>query len=91
MRGGDGASTDVPIPPWDASDGRVSGLVYPVPFHAFLFSFSHCHDEKYYQMGVTICKWTVRMSALIDAVAKKREFYSERSDNPHAGKEIKSM
>ena len=27
MRGGDGASTDVPITPRDASDGRVSGLV----------------------------------------------------------------
>ena len=25
--GGDGASTDVPITPRDASDGRVSGLV----------------------------------------------------------------
>ena len=28
MRGGDGASTDVPITPRDASDGRVSGLVF---------------------------------------------------------------
>ena len=28
MRGGDGASTDVPIAPRDASDGRVSGLVF---------------------------------------------------------------
>ena len=27
MRGRDGASTNVPIPPRDASDGRVSGLV----------------------------------------------------------------
>ena len=27
VRGGDGASADVPIPPRDASDGRVSGLV----------------------------------------------------------------
>ena len=27
MRGGDGASTAVPIAPRDASDGRVSGLV----------------------------------------------------------------
>ena len=30
MRGGDGASTDVPIAPRDASDGRVSGLVYQI-------------------------------------------------------------
>ena len=27
MRGGDGASSDVPIAPRDASEGRVSGLV----------------------------------------------------------------
>ena len=31
MRGGDGASTDVPITLRDASDGRVSGLVANVP------------------------------------------------------------
>ena len=28
MRGGVGASTDVPIAPRDASDGRVFGLVF---------------------------------------------------------------
>ena len=28
--GGDGASTNVPIPPRDASDGRVSGLVHSI-------------------------------------------------------------
>ena len=35
MRGGDGASTDVPIAPRDASDGRVSGIL--AFFLAFLF------------------------------------------------------
>ena len=30
MRGGDRASTDVPIAPRDASDGRLSGLVLTV-------------------------------------------------------------
>jgi len=50
VRGGDGASTDVPITPRDASDGRVSGLV--------LFALSWCklkvvHLSYYQQFSFT--------------------------------------
>ena len=37
MRGGDGATTDVPITPRDASDGRVSGLVFIMRLENFFY------------------------------------------------------
>ena len=40
MRGGDGAGTDVPIAPRDASDGRLSGLVESLTDHANIALFN---------------------------------------------------
>ena len=44
----DGASTDVPIVPRDASDGRVSGLVFCLlgrPNNKLAFNASYAHSD----------------------------------------------